>query len=332
MGGGIETVTHRFERIGEGQISLTFGGNNQPSLTSTIAYTGLTSIRDNSQANQQVFQTGVGDLIQLADDESAGGESLFSSSLGVDVHFAAPRQSLVVETATNDRGTGSTLVVSGLGDQFDANVSIVAGDADTIRFSGPLDLRGGSLYASAGSVEVDGTITSSGGSVRLDAGASGTLLVSGTIDVSAATAGQTGGTVQLLGHHIGLTGSARIDASGFSGGGTILVGGDYHGANPDIRNASRVYVGPDAKISADSLADGNGGRVIVWSDEITRFYGHVSARGGSLSGDGGFVEVSSGQALDFAGDVDALAASGQAGTLLLEPQRTSPSIARQTRP
>ena len=52
---------------------------------------------------------------------------------------------------------------------------------------------------SAGSIQVDGTLTSHGGAIDLDAGAQGTLLVSGTIDVSNAASGQLGGSVELLG-------------------------------------------------------------------------------------------------------------------------------------
>jgi len=59
--------------------------------------------------------------------------------------------------------------------------------------------------------------------------------------------------------------------------------------------------------------------VIVWSDDSTRAYGSLSARGGSQSGNGGLVEVSSKRALDFAAKVDASAPNGTAGTLLLDP-------------
>jgi hypothetical protein len=59
--------------------------------------------------------------------------------------------------------------------------------------------------------------------------------------------------------------------------------------------------------------------VIVWADEATQFYGNISARGGSNSGDGGFVEVSGKQNLIFKGTVDTSASHGTMGTLLLDP-------------
>jgi len=45
----------------------------------------------------------------------------------------------------------------------------------------------------------------------------------------------------VLGSRVGLTGDAKIDASGQLGGGTVLVGGDYQGKNPDIQNANITY-------------------------------------------------------------------------------------------
>ena len=47
-------------------------------------------------------------------------------------------------------------------------------------------------------------------------------------------------------------GQAAVDASGNGGGGTILVGGDTHGANPNIANSQTVYVGADVHITADA--------------------------------------------------------------------------------
>ena len=96
----------------------------------------------------------------------------------------------------------------------------------------------------------------------------------------------TGGTVHLLGDQVGLAGTAWIDVSGSAGGGVALIGGDYQGKNSAIQNASRTYFARDARVNADALTDGNGGKVIFWSDEVTRAFGTVSARGGARSGNG----------------------------------------------
>jgi len=127
-----------------------------------------------------------------------------------------------------------------------------------------------------------------------------------------------GGTVQVLGDRIALLDNALIDVSAVGGGGTVLIGGDYQGKGI-VPNASRTFVDKDVTINADALGNGNAGKVIVWSDESTRFYGNISARGGAESGNGGFVEVSGKSFLDYAGIADLSAIQGQFGTLLLDP-------------
>jgi hypothetical protein len=140
------------------------------------------------------------------------------------------------------------------------------------------------------------------------------------LDASGVGAGATGGSVQVLGRNVGLFGSALVDVSGDAGGGIALIGGDFQGKNPDIINAQRTIVAPGASIDADARVAGDGGRVIVWADGGTSFYGGISTRGGSVSGDGGFVEVSGKDSLTFDGRVALGAAHGTGGSLLLDPE------------
>ncbi|MDJ0616528.1 MAG: filamentous hemagglutinin N-terminal domain-containing protein [Calothrix sp. MO_192.B10] len=127
-----------------------------------------------------------------------------------------------------------------------------------------------------------------------------------------------GGTVQVLGSRVGLVDNARIDVSGDMGGGNVLIGGDFQGKG-EVPNAKRTFVASGVSINADALTSGDGGRVIVWGDEITGFYGNISARGGSLFGNGGFAEVSGKENLIFRGNVDLGTINGDLGTLLLDP-------------
>src|SRR5882724_8945915 len=122
----------------------------------------------------------------------------------------------------------------------------------------------------------------------------------------------------MVGDHVGLLAHAVVDVSGDSKGGTALIGGDTRGGNPDVRNAERTYVDADAIIRADALSLGNGGKIVVWSDDITRYFGSLSARGGVQGGLGGFAEVS-GHSLTYDGNVNLLGANGSAGMLLLDP-------------
>lgn len=79
-----------------------------------------------------------------------------------------------------------------------------------------------------------------------------------------------------------------------------------------------------ALISADAITAGNGGTVVVWADNHTRFDGTITARGGAQRGDGGKVETSGKETLDIrTGKVDASAPKGKGGQWLLDPRNVT---------
>ena len=178
------------------------------------------------------------------------------------------------------------------------------------------------LTGAIGSVET-GLSVSQAGTVQLNNSGmtipaeAGTTIVSGTLNASNTADGKMGGEVNVVGDKVGLI-NATINASGTHGGGTVRIGGDYQGKGT-LPNALRTFVSSDSVINADASLNGNGGRVILWADEMMGFYGSISARGGTSSGDGGFVEVSGKESLSFKGTVDTFAPNGNLGTLLLDP-------------
>jgi hypothetical protein len=194
--------------------------------------------------------------------------------------------------------------------------------ADTVQIDGALSISGGLIEVTgthAVTISANGSLTSHGGDVHVDAGEFGTLLDSGRVDVSNSEAGGIGGTVHLLGEQVGLFGSAEVDAFGHGGGGEVLIGGDLHGDNSAIHHAAQTYIGHDVEIHADALHHGDGGQVVVWSDEVTQAYGTLTARGGTVIGDGGLIETSSHNQLIVTRGGDASAPHGDAGIWLLDP-------------
>ena len=146
----------------------------------------------------------------------------------------------------------------------------------------------------------------------------GIVEVSGTLNASGLGAGQTGGSITITGNEVGLFGGQLI-AAGDTGGGTVLVGGGLHGANPALQNASATYMSAGSTIDADAITSGNGGQVALWSANSTRAYGSISARGGAQGGDGGLIETS-GHSLDVVGvTVHTNAPHGKGGDWLLDP-------------
>jgi hypothetical protein len=128
--------------------------------------------------------------------------------------------------------------------------------------------------------------------------------------------------------------SATLDASGATGGGKVLIGGDTGGGTLNaavaslskaqleaapILAATSVSIDAASSIDVSAKRSGDGGKVIVWSDGATAFNGSIMARGGATTGNGGFVEVSGHQTLSFNGTANVGASNGQRGTLLLDP-------------
>ena len=237
------------------------------------------------------------------------------------------------------KNTG-VIEATGLVENGDGSVTLTGGEGDILNTGVVAALQrsldgqretGGSIMMTAKNVTSDpgSVITAAGkdggGVVKLRS--ADTTILRGSIEVVGVSESAKGGQVQLLGERVGLFESARVDASGGSGGGEVLVGGDYLGKNPNVPNAKATVMGSEAKIIADATSSGNGGRVILWSDEYTGFYGDISAQGGISGGNGGFVETSSKYNLQAFGVVDVSASSGRGGLWLLDPSNVTLSAA-----
>jgi fibronectin-binding autotransporter adhesin len=211
--------------------------------------------------------------------------------------------------------------------------------------SGKIIANGGTVLLTANVAKniVDNSVNMSGyvkatsavsrnGEIILMGGNQGSVKVSGKLIASGKKSGQTGGTVKISGRTIELTDHAVIDVSGDLGGGNILIGGNAHGAGP-LLNADYTYVGSNVVMNASALTTGDGGKVVVWSDLGTQFYGSIFAKGGLLGGNGGFAETS-GAYLDIAGIRVNLSSpiGGQTGTWLLDPANLTISAGATANP
>ena len=152
-----------------------------------------------------------------------------------------------------------------------------------------------------------------GGSVQLSS--TDSVWVSGKVSAD----GSQGGNVTIEAPNIVLA-EAKVSATGHMGdGGNLRIGGGFQGKDSDIVNAQTTKV-MASEFDVSVSQTGSAGQVIVWSESETVFGGVVKATGGQNGGNGGFVEVSSHDKLTFAGKVDATAAAGVNGRLLLDPK------------
>ncbi len=310
----------------------------QPNSNSQIAIqfdatTGWLAIAGNS-ANNIVKQTVTSNGYYQLDIDG----HLFSS----DRSSASFWQSLDGATNANvfginfDGGLGDDTLIVGSQDHIQS-FGIIADDAiaiqgevhsESVFFKAKDIINQGAIIAGNVMAEFSNSYTDvadakiiaiDGGNILLNGGKTGDLQATGQFLAT----GVTGGKIDFRGKTVSLRG-ANLDASGENAGGTILIGGDYQGGDHTglgtLSNAQSTFVDKYSNISANALANGIGGKAIIWSDGNTDFRGNINARGGLKSGDGGFVEVSGKENLNFVGKVDVDATNGKQGSILLDPE------------
>ncbi len=263
-----------------------------------------------SVVNQGAIRTEDGGFIVLLADTVENAGSLIADKGSVVLASA--------QTALLDMYGDGLVRVKLSGDALNAainNVGSIIADGGAVQMA---------ASARTAAINVNGLVQANSlvnrnGVIRLESGAKGTTLVNGKISAQGVQSGTQGGYVEITGNRVGLLVAADVNVSGAAAGGSILIGGDYQGKNAYIQNAERTYIADGASIKADALDSGNGGKVIVWADDTTRFYGNISAKGGVNGGNGGFVETSGKVYLDAQGMVDASAVNGLAGQWLLDP-------------
>ena len=215
---------------------------------------------------------------------------------GGDIDIAAPEVKIEAGALVEASGTQ--------GGRIDIAATQKASVDGTLRATGTLPVAAAPAPAPASTAE----------DIELPATGSGPAPVATTSEAAG-----KGGHIEVTADTVLVGGTATLDASGDTGGGSVLVGGDWQGANPQVRNAQVSWIGSGARLLADALFEGDGGKVVVWADQATAFHGNIWARGGERGGNGGQVEVSGKVALLYRGRTDTSAARGRNGVLLLDP-------------
>ena len=171
----------------------------------------------------------------------------------------------------------------------------------------------GSMEQTAAStISADGQY---GGHISISAGNS--LYLSGAF--SACGSAFQGGEIRITAPETILAGT-KVKTDGVNGGGRIFIGGGWQGNDITLANAESTLITSSNKLTANALEKGNGGTVVLWSNQSTSFSGTIEAKGGKNYGNGGNVEVSSHDKLTFGGNVVTASPKGENGLLLLDPR------------
>ncbi|MFA5293623.1 MAG: filamentous hemagglutinin N-terminal domain-containing protein, partial [Phycisphaerae bacterium] len=188
-------------------------------------------------------------------------------------------------------------------------------EGSAILNEGTVDVGSGTMIiAAAGDVYSQaitnvGTLSASSntgdaGSVKL-AAVDGTVVNSGTIEA----AGDQGGQVTVEGKQVGQFGTVSVDGTAGDGGKVDLIAGNV------------VALSENSLTTANAGTNGDGGKITVFSPDTALFWpdAKIEAKGGSVSGDGGFVEVSGKQHVEIYGLIDAGATNGANGLFFIDP-------------
>ncbi|SNZ19216.1 MBG domain-containing protein [Cohaesibacter gelatinilyticus] len=205
------------------------------------------------------------------------------------------------------------------------NIYALAGNkGDAINASGT-SRSGGRIFLTAGGgkVSVKKTLRAKSRRVRTASKSRSSIYINadvvnlaGLLDVS--NEDGLGGKIDVGGNVISLTG-ATLNADGSQGGGDIRVGGAYQGGDfGDLTTATMLSVDDQTLLTASATDAGDGGDIVLWSDELTSFAGRIEAKG-KKDGKGGDAEVSGKAKLAYLGFADLTSESGVFGTLLLDP-------------
>ncbi len=294
--------------IGNGWFSAT-GGNDYGLLNGTPDLLAFTVSQPGAIANFGTLAVSTGQTLALV-----GGSVLNTGQL------TAPGGQLAIAAAP-----GQTLVRLSQADRLLSFEFYPLSSSPTLPADWTLpittlpQLLTGSNATNANAVTVnpDGTVQLSGSGLRVPTD-TGTVILSGGINAACQTSGCVGGGVTVVGDRVALL-QTNLDASGTQGGGTVRLGGNYQGQGT-LPRASQVFVDRNSTLRVDATQRGDGGQVILWSDQATQFQGQISAKGGSQGGNGGQVEVSSLGNLGVQGSIDVSATTGRSGSVLFDPR------------
>jgi filamentous hemagglutinin family protein len=299
-----------FGRItSNGQVFLTNASGVSFSPTSSVDVGAITATThsisdDNFMSGKDVFERNgaTGKVVN---------EGRISSALGGYVALLAPE----VQNAG--------VVVARTG-----TVAMAAGDIITLSIDGAGSLAGITTTPStiATLVENKQAVLAPDGQIILSAVAlnklqAGVIKNSGSLEANSLV--NKGGKIVLEGDDITLDRNSKIEAKGPQGGGTVLVGGDWQGSG-DLRQATKVTMEAGATIDASATDQGDGGKVVLWSDvhnadSVTQVNGNIKGEAGPNGGNGGRIETS-GHYLNVDDiQVSTKAPQGESGTWLLDP-------------
>jgi len=283
-----------------GLVASTLDIDNDDFLNGNYVFTKPSSVDGNSIVNAGVIQARESGYVVLMGDRVENSGSI-KTTLGQIALLAGGEVTLDIN--------GDGLVSYSIDSAAATELAGVDNSGELIADGGRVILAGkvsDALVATA--VNNSGLIQANGIEER-----NGEIFLTGSSDVyntgTISASGESGGSISIQGKRVAQQGEVHADAT------------QGHGGNVSITADEIVALTQTSLTTANAGNQGDGGDVIAYTtgSAIFKYGARIEAKGGTESGDGGFVEVSGLENVEINGFVDASASNGAAGTFLIDP-------------
>ena len=282
---------------------------------------GTVALLSPNVSNQGIIVAQQGDVVL------AGGDKV-TLQAGANGHLQIALEPNTIDSLIENKQLikadgGQVIMTTSAASSLWSNVVSNTGSTEAKELSGQTGKIVLSADSQHGQVELGGLIDVSGQT------AAGQILatahtVTHSGEIRANSAEGVAGQVKLLGTTIQLQADSQIQADGATGGGNVQIGASKDNPENEVQ-ASMITLAETAGISANAIQYGDGGRIILIADlnnhhSETHIDGSLSAWGGGLGGNGGFIETSA-AILGVSGRarINTSALRGRQGTWLLDP-------------
>jgi filamentous hemagglutinin family protein len=304
--GASSVAVNRISDVNPSQILGNLRANGQVVLLNTNGvFFGQNSTVDVSGL---LVSTGTIDADAFMNDGSINLSNI-NSNLGAEIRNDG---NITIQNAGLAAFVAPNLVNNGVINAHLGKIALASGgDAATV------DLYGDGLVemqlganASRALISNNGTLKADGGTIAVTAKAASNVVDSvinmGGV-VEANTVGMKNGKIILSAGNADVHVTGQMNAKG--GDGQIKITSDKN-----------IGVWEGAELNADGGVNGNGGIIEVIAQQAGLFFGNIFARGGTESGNGGYVDTSGLEYIDIGGNVDASANNGIAGLWFIDPR------------
>jgi len=235
-------------------------------------------------------------------------------------------------SASSTINTASFLATSSDVTHFDEDHAILkGGGSGEIISDGTVSVSdSGFIALFAPKIKNTGSLLSPNGNILLTNQSQGTLFLNNMAGIGIAIESlesinpsgiENSGTLMASGGHI-LLDSDSLDTalnSAINNSGIINVSSITQDGGSIRLNAGSGSITQTGKLHADAINIGNGGEIRVIANNALISQGEISARGGLLSGNGGFIETSGYESIELNTQIFTNANNGKAGHWLIDP-------------